>query len=101
MNDQLGQQLHDRATRGQRLSTEEQKQLEAWYAEMDRAEAANLGVDKESPEDGLPARIERTLAEIASATRRIRELDRRAREIEQENGALRVRLSRRLSTHRA
>ncbi len=100
MKDKLGQQLHDRATRGQRLSTEELEQLEVWYAEMDRAEAADLGLDKEAPVGALPALIEKTLAEIASATRRIRELDRRAREIEQENGALRVRLSRHLSTQR-
>jgi len=101
MNTELGQQLHDRVTRGHRLSAGEQEQLEAWYAEMDRAEAADLGLDKEAPEEGLPARIEKTLAEIASTARRIRELDRRAREIEQENGALRVRLSGQLSTQRA
>ncbi len=101
MKDELGQQLHDRATRGQKLSEEEQEQLEGWYFEMDRAEAAELGLRIEAPEDALPSRIEKTLAEIASATRRIRELDRRAREIEQENGALRLRLSRRLSTQGA
>ncbi len=101
MKDELGQKLHDRATRGQKLSTEEQEQLEAWYAKMDRAEAADLGLGKEAPEGALPALIEKTLAEIAGATRRIRELDRQAREIEQENGALRARLSRHLSTQHA
>ncbi len=78
MKDELGQQLHDRATRGHSLSTEQQEQLEAWYAEMDRAEAADLGLDKEAPEGALPAHIEKTLVEIAGATRRIRELDRQA-----------------------
>ncbi len=101
MKNELGRKLHDRATRGHKLSPEEQEQLEAWYAEMDRAEAADLGLDKEAPEATLPALIEKTLAEIAGATRRIRELDRQAREIEQENGALRVRLSRRLSPQHA
>ena len=83
------------------MSRKEHEQLEAWYAEMDRAEAADLGLDKEAPESALPARIEKTLAEIANATRRIRALDRRARDIEQENVALRVRLSRYLSAQRA
>ncbi len=101
MTNDFGQRLHDRATRGQKLSGEERAQLEAWYAEMDRAEAADLGLGEEARRGVLPARIEKTLAEIASAARRIRELDRKAREIEQENAALRVRLSRHLSTQGA
>jgi hypothetical protein len=31
VSDELGKQLHDRATRGQDLSLEEQAQLAAWY----------------------------------------------------------------------
>lgn len=101
MSDERGQQLHDRATRGQQLTAEEQEQLDAWYAEMDRAEALELGLDREALEETLPTRIERTLAEIANSARRIRELDRRAQEIERENDALRLRLSQQLSTQSA
>ncbi len=101
MKTELGQELHDRATRGQELSSEEQEQLQAWYAEMDRAEAADLGLDQQPSEDTLPARIEKTLVEIANLTQRIQELDRRAQEIEEENGALRVRLSLPLSAQSA
>ena len=38
----VGERLHDRATRGEVLTAEEQAQLNEWYAERDRAEAAML-----------------------------------------------------------
>jgi hypothetical protein len=38
--DDVGKQLHDRATRGEKLSDAEQSSLDAWYAEKDREEAA-------------------------------------------------------------
>lgn len=38
VSDKLGEQLHDRATRGEALSEEEQAQLEDWYRTQDRAE---------------------------------------------------------------
>jgi hypothetical protein len=37
-SDDLGMQLHDRATRGEQLSVEDQARLEAWDAAQDRAE---------------------------------------------------------------
>jgi hypothetical protein len=40
--DELGQQLHDRLTRGAVLSTEEHAQLERWYAQQDQEEDAAL-----------------------------------------------------------
>ena len=43
VSDELGKQLHDRATRGEALSPEEQAQLKDWYATQDRAEADQLG----------------------------------------------------------
>ncbi len=101
MSDELGQQLHDRATRGEELSPEEQKQLETWYAELDRAEATDLGSVAAASEDSLSARIEGTLTEIVKVTKRIQELDRQTREVEQENADLRLRLGRHLSTQSA
>jgi hypothetical protein len=38
--DAAGQQLHDRATRGEALSTAERAQLDAWYARFDAEEGA-------------------------------------------------------------
>jgi hypothetical protein len=40
--DTAGQQLHDRATRGESLSAEERAQLNAWYARLDAEEGAVL-----------------------------------------------------------
>jgi len=59
MNDELGQQLHDRATRCQKLSSGEQERLDAWYAALDRAEAVDLGLEGGNPEGDLPGRIYR------------------------------------------
>ena len=42
ISDELGVKLHDQATRGLPLSVEEQAQLQAWYDEKDREEAAML-----------------------------------------------------------
>ncbi|PKO20844.1 MAG: hypothetical protein CVU38_17935 [Chloroflexi bacterium HGW-Chloroflexi-1] len=41
-SDDLGLQLHDRVTRGEQLSAEDQARLEAWYAAQDRAEMEQL-----------------------------------------------------------
>lgn len=101
MSDKSGQSLHDRATRGEKLSPEEQEQLEAWYAELDRAEAAELRSASVDSEKSLSARIEKTLAEIAKVTQRIQELDRQTHEVEQQNADLRLRLGRHLAAHRA
>lgn len=43
-SDKIGKRLHDRATRGEALSEEEQTQLEEWYAMQDRAEAEELSL---------------------------------------------------------
>jgi hypothetical protein len=42
ISDELGMQLHDRETIGESLTTEEQAQLEAWYAQKDAVETAML-----------------------------------------------------------
>ena len=47
----VGERLHDRATRGEVLTAEEQVQLNGWYALRDRNEAAMLS--QPSPPQGL------------------------------------------------
>ena len=44
ISDELGCQLQDLVRRGQQLTAEEQAQLEAWYAERDRAEMTPPGL---------------------------------------------------------
>ncbi len=43
------QYLHDRATRGEVLSADEQSQLDAWYAEINRQETQILFGQDEAP----------------------------------------------------
>jgi hypothetical protein len=47
IDDELGRRLHDWSTRGQQLSTNEQMQLQAWYAKWDRIEMKQLGLTPE------------------------------------------------------
>ncbi len=96
-----GPELHDRATRGEPLSEQEQATLEAWYAEQDRAEAQAfglpeemLGQDQDVPDHILPLRrrIQVTLAEISATTRTLQTLTEENESIRQEITSLRARL---------
>ena len=75
VSDILGQQLHDRATRGERLSETEQAQLEEWYAGRDEAEAKELGLETiERRIADLQTQINVALAQLSAVTRRIQEI---------------------------
>jgi septal ring factor EnvC (AmiA/AmiB activator) len=81
--DELGKQLHNRATRGEALSTEEQAQLENWYATQDRAESDQLGLTAAAETvASLQIQIDSALTSLAAITRRVQE-------IAEENQALR------------
>lgn len=43
MTTHIGKELHDRQTRGDQLTSEEQEQLDQWYQEQDEAEGSHLG----------------------------------------------------------
>lgn len=73
--DEHAQQLHDKATRGGTLSSEEQAQLEAWYAEQDAREGAVLGPTGMSPRLAmLHTQVETALAQLLTVTQRIQAL---------------------------
>jgi hypothetical protein len=42
--DEIGQKLHDRATRGENLTVEEQELLQRWYAHHDQEEMVQLAI---------------------------------------------------------
>jgi hypothetical protein len=44
VDNELGRQLHDLATRGEELSKEDQILLEAWYEAQDRVEMKSLNL---------------------------------------------------------
>jgi hypothetical protein len=81
--EERARQLHDRATRGLALSTEEQAELEAWYAEQDRGESILLGGSP--PEQSLTA----LYAQLDEAMTRLRAVTARIHEIAAQNDALR------------
>ncbi len=96
VSDNAGKRLHDRATRGEKLSKEEQAQLEAWYAIQDRAEADELGLaGLMETVAALQVQIDSALTQLATVTRRIQELTEENQALRRENAALRRQLAQR------
>jgi len=75
ISDNLAKQLHDKATRGESLSAEEQSQLENWYALQDNAESNvfSLTAAEETPAT-LQAQVDVALTQLITVTKRIREI---------------------------
>ena len=82
-SDEVGMQLHDRATRGEMLNPEEQSQLEKWYTLQDTQESYLLQSVNSIP-DILQIRtaIDTALAQLTATTQRIQK-------ITEENSTLR------------
>jgi peptidoglycan hydrolase CwlO-like protein len=83
VSDDLAKQLHDKATRGESLSPEEQIRLEKWYVLKDNGESETLGLS--APEKTLAtlqAQVDAALAQLIAVTKRIQE-------VASENEALR------------
>ena len=78
VNDEIGRQLHDRATRGEELSKEDQILLDAWYDTQDRAEmkSLNLAVTDEANTSKLQKEIDSVLIQLSTVTKRIQEIAR-------------------------
>jgi chromosome segregation ATPase len=70
-----GQQLHNRFTQGEKLSTDERSQLEEWYAAQDRIETDQIAHAQSSRSSAdLQSQIDATLAQLAVVTKRMQEL---------------------------
>jgi hypothetical protein len=94
VTDELGKQLHDRATRGETLSLEEQSQLEEWYAAQDRAEAADLGLTVSAETiTVLQAQVALVLEQLTVATQRIQEITEENQALHHEISKLRRQLA--------
>ena len=74
VSDELGKQLHDRATRGEALSAQERASLETWYAAQDRAEMDALDLTTPETVAILQAQVDSVLGQLETAARRIQEL---------------------------
>ena len=93
IRDDLAKQLHDRATRGDTLAAEEQKQLENWYASRDAVERKALGLAAgEKTLASLQAQVDAALAQLTSATKRIQEIAFENETLRREIATLRRRL---------
>ncbi len=77
-------QLHLRSSRREALSEEEQARLQAWYAEMDREEAAQLGLS------ATTASVAELEAQVKNAERQVLELIRQNQIIAAQNEAIRA-----------
>ena len=75
VSDELGKQLHDRATRGETLSAEEQRQLDIWYTAQDYAEMAMLTLDTATKTvTSLQTQVDSVLIQLGIVTKQIQEI---------------------------
>jgi hypothetical protein len=73
--DNLAQHLHNKAMRGEPLSTEEQAQLEQWYTRLDREEGEMLSRTSTLPEIAtLQAQVDAAVAQLVTTAQRIQTL---------------------------
>jgi len=91
INDELGRQLHDRATRGEELSKEDQILLDAWYEVQDRSEmkSLNLAATDEAKTTKLQKEIDSVLIQLRTSTKRIQEITRENDMLRQEIARMR------------
>jgi hypothetical protein len=90
VSNDLVKQLHDRATRDEPLSAEEQAQLENWYVLQDDAESSMLSL---TPADRTPtalqAQVDIALTQLTTVTKRIQEIASENEALRREIAALR------------
>jgi hypothetical protein len=73
--DDPAQKLHDKSTRGEVLSAEEQVQLAQWYTRLDCEEQVVLGRGSPSPSvTTLQAQLDAALADLLTVSHRIQTL---------------------------
>lgn len=92
--DEKALQLHDRATRGEKLSSKEQMLLQEWYQKQDEAELEIMhSKTNGNTISSLADKIKDTLDEIANLTHRIQEISTENEEIRRENAMLRSQIA--------
>ena len=98
VSEKAGRQLHDRATRGEELSVEEQSQLQKWYAARDRAESDMLNIIvPDRSVTALQAQVDSALQQLAAITHRLQEIAAENDSLRNENAELRREVADRIS----
>jgi hypothetical protein len=87
-------QLHDRATKGEPLTAEQETRLEAWYAEQDAFLEGLQWPAGEPDLAALRAGVEAATARLVAESRRVQQLSAENDELRQEIAALRRKLAR-------
>lgn len=94
ISDEKALQLHEKATRGKKLSKEEQAQLQSWYQKQDDTEHKLLHAKaNNNTTPSLANKIRDALDEIARLTNRIQEISTENEELRRENATLRSQIA--------
>ncbi len=99
VSDKLGKQLHDWATRGEKLSASERAQLTAWYRAQDAAESITLALpDDFTPSPGLREQITNIMQQLTNVTQTIQTLEKENAALRSEIATLRQRVAQHLTS---
>ena len=94
ISDEVGRQLHDRASRGGTLSAQERQQLDHWLSAQDQAEGALLSPQALDPALAeLRGRVDAALEQVGAIARNIQRLSEDNDSLRRENATLRRRLA--------
>ena len=94
VSDNLAKQLHDKATRDEALTAEEQTLLKNWYALQDNAENDALGLtEEEQVVTTLQTQVEAALTQLTIVTKRIQETASENEALRRETTRLRQQLA--------
>ena len=102
INEESGKTFHDRATRGESLTDQEQAKLQQWYTQLDHQENAALGRMQPSPTVAdLEAQVAAAVGQLQCVTQRIQKLSTDNVEVRQEIADLQRQLAQKSATQTA
>jgi hypothetical protein len=100
--EEIGHQLHDKATRGTALTAQEQAQLDEWYHQQDRSESQDFnGSWGESAVAELRSQVVEALAQMQAVAADLQNLAGSNEALRREVTALRERVAQGPATQRA
>ncbi|MBC7880127.1 MAG: hypothetical protein H7Y37_02235 [Anaerolineae bacterium] len=93
ISNELGLQLHDRWTKAEVLTAEEQAQLQVWYQQQDAEEAQNLSPFSTTAEtSGLPVQVDIALTQLMTVIQQVRQVTSENEVLRREISALQQQL---------